>query len=101
MPIYIRDKTTKVIKRVTTDPNHVITDSEDKLELPEIITLKGFKVLNDNGTTRVATEKEINDSDADEERVSAKAKVRRLQLLQAVLDDPSVPQSIKDFLGGR
>lgn len=58
-------------------------------------------LMRPNGTVRPATEEEIDTSGADDVRNQAKRAAQKQELIdagRAVLDDPTVPDSVKRFV---
>jgi len=93
--------TTRVIRRVTTDPDHSITADEARVEIvgsPLDLAGGPWRLAADNQTKLAPTQQEIDDADVDEARVALKLQQRitaYLNALDHLINDALTPPKLK------
>lgn len=94
MPYAILHTATGVVRRVTIDPNHTIGADESKIEVPSVDFSQGRPKW-DGSKFVPATAQEIDTADL----VPFSPEIRDIrQAAQTLINDPSVPQTVKDFV---
>lgn len=95
---------TRIVVSYTVDFEQSDTVTYEKVLLPRDIDLSvpgRYRVLQSNGTLRPATEEEIERSDLDPQKRRERAvalKGERTIAARAVLEDASVPETVKEFV---
>lgn len=94
MPYAILHTATGVVRRVTIDPDHVIGSDETKVEIAEV-DFKGGRPKWDGSKLVPATAQEIETADL----LPYSPEIHDIRrAAQALIQDPTVPQTVKDFV---
>jgi len=95
MPYLILHTATGVVRRVTIDPDHAIGADESRVEIADNPDWTGGRPKYVAGVLSKATAAEIEEAD----KIPYPPEILAIrQAAAALLQDPTVPQTVKDFV---